>query len=81
MASKPKLAMPTGSSQTQHMAIMARPKSSTHSVAAILSQRAARSPTASVSKVTAKSSRSRVMADAPMKHSHTTRYTAASSTQ
>ncbi|MCY1369210.1 hypothetical protein D9M69_562350 [compost metagenome] len=73
--------MPAGSIHSQHIASRASPSSSTPLEALALAMRAARVPSLSVSSVTAKSSRSRVIADAPMKVSQTTQYTEASSTQ
>ncbi|MNT79696.1 hypothetical protein D3C72_2190590 [compost metagenome] len=64
--------MPTGSIQIQHIAIRARAKKSTPPEATTLATCAQRGPSLSVTMVTAKSRRSRVMAEAPMKVSQTT---------
>jgi hypothetical protein len=81
LASKPARAMPTGSIQTQHMASSAKPNASTSTVASTRRRLALTLPSLSVSSVTAKSMRRRVITDAPTNVSHTTEYTAASSTQ
>ncbi|MNY60459.1 hypothetical protein D3C86_1970120 [compost metagenome] len=64
--------MPTGSIQTQHIASSASPNTSTPPVAMALAARAAFGGRCSVSSPTAKSSRRRVMTEAPTKVSQTT---------
>jgi hypothetical protein len=71
-ASKPAWAMPTGSSHSTHNHSRFKPKSSTVAVATTLAMRTPRAEKRSVNIVTAKSSRRRVMAEAPMKVRNTT---------
>ena len=65
-------AMPIGSMWIQHIQRRLRPRISTPEEASAFATRTLRAPSLSVSRVTAKSRRSRVMADAPMKVIHTT---------
>ena len=72
LASKPACAIPTGSSQSAHIQASTTAKPTTHSPAATFARRAAAGESFSVSIVIAKSSRSRVIAEPPMKASQTT---------